>query len=49
MTFKYGAFSGLTRQLPRVFMRGLILAELTHKEKKKKKEALCPSAYYVHD
>lgn len=43
MTFKYGAFSGLTRELPRVFTRGLILAELTHK-KKKKEEALCPSA-----
>lgn len=35
MTFKYGAFSGLTRELPRVFIRGLILAELTHKKKKR--------------
>lgn len=32
MTFKYGALSGLTRELPRVFIIDLIQAELTLKK-----------------
>lgn len=44
MTFKFGVFSGMRREFPRVFIIHLILAELTQKKKKKEKEVLFPSA-----